>query len=46
VNDIYEIKENPVKWEKEDRKSKMLIIGVNLDKEKIRAMLQEAIVSE
>ena len=45
MNDIYEIKENEIKWEEQGlRKSKMLVIGVGLDKEKIRNMLEDALV--
>jgi len=47
VNDIYEIKENEVKWEEGGvRKSKMLLIGVGLDKEKIKGMLEDALIKD
>lgn len=47
VSDIYEIKENEIKWEEEGlRKSKMLFIGVGLDKEKIRNMIEDALIKD
>jgi len=47
VDDTYEIKENEVKWEEEGvRKSKMLFIGVGLDKEKIRNMIEDALIKK
>jgi G3E family GTPase len=46
VDEVYEIKESAVQWrDNEKRISKFLVIGVNLDKEKIRSKLLEAAVT-